>query len=404
MKKLLIALPLLALSAVGIGWLARRDPAPPEVPFARVRRGTLESLLVTNGKVEPIEWTAVRAGREGHLKGLAVVRGQRVLRGTVLAELDAREARAELAAAESRIAQARAEIEVFDRGGPAAELVEIDSGIARARADLEIARRELASATRLIERKAAPAIEGVALRDRVRQGEALIAALSRKRAALVTPGGRAAAEARMLEATAAAELAGRKIAAGRIEAPMDGVVYQLDVREGAYVRPGDPVAEIGRLERLRVLVYVDEPDLGRVEMGMPVTITWDARPGRAWTGTIEKLPARIIALGSRQVGEVTCHIDNAGLALPPGANINAEIRSRRSENALRVPKEALRREVSGNTVFVLQGDRVVRRPVQVGTASITHAEIVTGLAENDAVALPTEVPLRDGQRVRAKVQ
>jgi len=38
------------------------------------------------------------------------------------------------------------------------------------------------------------------------------------------------------------------------------------------------------VERLRVRVFVDEPELGRVQEGQPVTIGWDALPGRAWQG------------------------------------------------------------------------------------------------------------------------
>ena len=41
-------------------------------------------------------------------------------------------------------------------------------------------------------------------------------------------------------------------------------MYQFDLKPGAYLNAGDMVATIGRLDRVRVKVYVDEPDLGRV--------------------------------------------------------------------------------------------------------------------------------------------
>ena len=63
---------------------------------------------------------------------------------------------------------------------------------------------------------------------------------------------------------------------------MAGVVYGREVRPGSYVNAGDLIANIGRMDRLRVRVYVDEPELGRVAEGQPVTITWDALPGRQW--------------------------------------------------------------------------------------------------------------------------
>jgi len=147
------------------------------------------------------------------------------------------------------------------------------------------------------------------------------------------------------------------------------------------------------------LVYVDEPELGKVGRGMPVEIQWDARPGEKWLGKVENLPTQIVALNTRQVGEVVCLIDNEKGLLPPGANVNAEIRSAVVENALAIPKAALRRGEKGSGVLVLVGDRVEFRAVELGITSITHAEVRSGLKEGDAVALPADGNLEPGERV-----
>src|SRR5262249_27589137 len=146
-------------------------------------------------------------------------------------------------------------------------------------------------------------------------------------------------EARLQDAQAAARLAESRIAMSTIKAPVSGTVYQFDLKSGAYLNPGDAVASIGRLERVNVTVYVDEPDLGRVEKGMAVSITWDALPGRSWKGTVDKTPTQIVPLGSRQVGEVICLIENPNSDLLPGTNVNAEILSQTVQNALTIPKE-----------------------------------------------------------------
>ena len=125
---------------------------------------------------------------------------------------------------------------------------------------------------------------------------------------------------------------------------MSGTAYHVEARAGPYLHAGDLVANVGRLERLRVSVYVDEPDLGRVAAGMPVTVTWDALPGRTWQGVVERIATQIVRLESRQVGEVGSVIGNPGRDLAPGANINVAIRSRVAENAVALPKECLRRE------------------------------------------------------------
>jgi HlyD family secretion protein len=159
------------------------------------------------------------------------------------------------------------------------------------------------------------------------------------------------------------------------------------------------LANVGNLARLRVRVYVDEPELGRVAPGQPVTITWEALPGKQWQGTVERKPTSIQPLGSRQVGEVICSINNPDRELIPGTNVDAAIRTAVAENALVIPKETLRRDVQGSFVFRLNGDTIERRPVQIGNSTISEVQVLQGLSEGDAVALPTDTPLKPGDRV-----
>jgi len=185
---------------------------------------------------------------------------------------------------------------------------------------------------------------------------------------------------------------------------MAGVIYGLAVRPGSFVHAGDLLANIGRLDRLRVRVYVDEPELGRVVLAQPVTIRWQALPGKEWQGTVERKPVSIQALGSRQVGDVVCTIENPGRELIPGTNVDAEIRTAVAENALVIPREALRHDANGDFVFVLKGDNIERRGVKTGASSIALVEIASGLAESDAVAMPSNIPLKTGDRVVAVLQ
>ncbi len=159
-----------------------------------------------------------------------------------------------------------------------------------------------------------------------------------------------------------------------------------------------------RLDRVQVSVYVDEPELGRVSPGQPVTITWDALPGKEWTGSVGKMPASIETLGTRQVGEVICTIRNPGRELAPGANVNAAIRTAVAKDALVLPKEALRRDNEGSFVYVLQDGAIARRAVTTGTSSITRVEIASGLREGEPVALASDPPLAPGDRVNPVVQ
>jgi HlyD family secretion protein len=399
LKKLLLLL-LLVVAAV-IGWGVFRKNAPPQVNFTRVKRETLVSTLSTNGKAEPFEWQAVHAETAGLVSRVAVREGEHVAKGAALAMIVDPSLEADVAAGEAKVAEARANLAALEAGGKPAELAGIENNLARARFDLQQHQKEYGALRRLAEKQAAVPQDVEAAQDKVRQSEIEIEGLENRRKALVDRTEIAAARARLQDVEVALNLARQRAGLNTLQAPIAGEIYGLAVRPGAYLNVGDLAANVGRLDRLRVRVYVDEPELGRVAEGQPVTITWDALPGKQWRGTVERKPGSIQALGSRQVGEVICSIENPGRELIPGANVNAEIRTAVVEGALVVPKETLRHDAEGDYVFALSGDTVARRPVKKGASSVTGIQVVEGLAEGDAVALPSDVPLKPGDRVAA---
>ncbi len=399
MKKRHFLLILLLFLAAIVFWAYTKKNQPPRVPFTKVKRETLVSTLITNGKVEPLTYASVRVDTAGIVANLPVKQGQRVAKGALLAELNTPGLQAQLTAAQARVEQAKAELDNIERGGRKTDLVEIESSLNRAKLDREAAVREYNALHRLEAKQAATHEQVEAAHGKLRQSELEIEGLERKRAALVVSSDRAVAEAKLREAEASVQLAHQRIAGTVIQSPIAGVVYSVPIRLGAYLNVGDLVASVGVLDRLRVRVYVDEPELGRVAVGLPVNINWDASPGQHWKGVVEQMPAEIQPLGTRQVGELLCTIENPGHELVPGTNVNAEIQASVVPNALTIPKEALRRNPSGFGVLALAGDTVHWRTVKTGSSSISRVQIAEGVAEGDSIALPTDFTLRDGDKV-----
>ncbi len=365
-----------------------------------MKRQTLVSVLNTNGQVEPFERVPVHAEREGRLVKLMAAQGDRVAAGALLAQIEPGGARAELEAAEARLAQADADQAVQSAGGPATELASLENALKRAQLERAAAQREVASLERLVERQAATRTEVDAARDRLRAAEAEIAGVENQRSALASPQAQAAIAARVREARAAVDAARKRLELTSVRAPLSGVIYNLAARRGDYLRPGELLAEIGALERLRVIIYVDEPELSRVSPGMEAVISWDARPGKEWVGRVEKMPDQIVSLGTRQVGEVAALIDNPGGELPAGANINAAVRSGVAEDALTVPKAAVLTRAGEVGVHVLEDEQLRWRRVKLGLTNVVDAQVLEGLREGEAVALPSGIDLRDGLRVK----
>ncbi len=395
---------LLAGAAILVVWIVSRRTMPAEVDVVKVTRETIVSTLATNGRVEPLEWMPARAERSGVITRVLVSRGQHVEKDEPLVELDTRVAAAELSKAQATIQEAQAQQQLLNQGGGIAERQQIDADLARARLDLKAAETNSQTLERLVSKQAATRQELDSARQTVDQLKLRIQALEQHKAALVTGTDKEIAKAKLQEAQSAAAVARTNLDLSVVRAPMDGTIYDFDLKQGSFVNPGDPIAKLGKLDRVRVTVYVDEPDLGKVRKGESVNITWDALPGHQWKGEVDKLPTQIVPLGTRQVGEVGCIIENPDRDLLPNANINADIEATAAANVLVLPKEAIRRQGSDTGVLLLQGDRVVWRKVTLGISNYTRTQVLSGLMEGDAVALPTEKPIKSGSRVEPAYQ
>jgi HlyD family secretion protein len=398
LKKILVVL-VVALAAGLSYWFFLKRSDDPTVPFAKTTRQTISNVLSTNGKVEPEDYVDVRVESPGLVKRVLVHAGDSVRAGQVLAELTEPGLQQELDAAIAREAQARADLQTLQAGGRSSETAELDGTLNRLKTDHEAAQRNVDALQRLVAKQAATPYEVEQARQSVKSLDVQIQSLQQRRAALVGKGDLSSAQARVEEAEANVRLSRDHIAQDVIHAPMAGTIYDLPARAGSFLNAGDPVASLGKLDPVRVRVYVDEPELGRVAPGQSVRITWDALPAREWTGVVEKRPTEVVALGSRQVGEVLCTIGNPMRELVPGTNVNAFILTQVVENALTIPKAAVRRDGTIG-VFLLQKDSTLKwQPILTGASDALRVEVVKGLSDGDAVAQPTEQTLKAGARV-----
>lgn len=402
MKKswLLLLLPFALL----VWWgLSRRESAA-VIHFSAVSKTPIESTVSTNGKVEPAEWAAARAVAAGIVTSISVQRGDSVSAGQPLVGIDMRLVHAELAGALARKQEAQVEADTLNQGGKAATVASLDDSLRSAKAALDVAQRNYDSLQRLLPKQAATKIQVDEAKDTFERAKLQVASIENQRQTLVTASDKSAALARVGDAQAAVDLASERLQYGVVRAPVSGTLYQFDLKQGAYLQPGDLVGLVGDLNRVKVTVYVDEPDLGRVALGMPVTITWDAQPGKQWSGRVDRLPSQVTPLGTRTVGEVTTLVNNPNHDLLPGVTVNVTIVSRVVKDATTVPKGALRSMHGETGVYKLVGDHIQWTPVKAGASDISNVEILSGLHDSDKVAdrvvEPSDAELKDAMRVK----
>jgi len=398
---------LLAPLLLILWWGLDHNQSAPIIHFVTVRSAKIESTISTNGKVEPAEWAAARAEIAGVVRSIAVTRGQRVTAGQILLSLDNTAARAELIGAQAKVEEARAENTVLSAGGRASQLASVNASIQTAQTGVEVAQRNYESIQRLQSQQAATKYQVQEAKDALDRARLQLSAFQDQRRTLVTASDKEVAQAKLADAQSAVRLAQHRLTLSNIRSPGAGTIYQFDLKVGAYLQPGDLVALVGNLDQVKVIVYVDEPDLGRLAANLPVSINWDAKPGQKWWGHIEKLPTAVISLGTRTVGEVTTIIDNPNHDLLPGVSVNATIISKIANNALSIPKTALRTARGEYGVYKLSKNTLVWTPVRTGLSDVNNVQVISGIAQGDQVAdrvvEPSDAEIRSGMRVKPQI-
>ncbi|HWW14740.1 MAG TPA: efflux RND transporter periplasmic adaptor subunit [Candidatus Dormibacteraeota bacterium] len=377
-------------------------PSPLKVRATTVERGPIRSLISTNGKVEPIQNFEAHSPIPTTVKRLLVKEGDHVRKGQLLLQLDDADLRSQAARAQAQIKTAQAEQSNVSTGGTREELLTLETQLIKAGTARDTTQRNLEALRRLQQEGAASAGEVKQAEDALRQAEADTTLLEQKKKDRYSQPEVAKVVAQGAEAEAAYQAAEDALAKSVVRAPFDGTVYALPVKQGAYVQTGDLLLQVGDLSQMLVRSFVDEPDIGRLASGQKIEVTWDALPGRMWNGAVGTIPSTVKRLVSRNIGEVTCTVDNRDLRLLPNVNVGVTIITAEHTSVLTLLREAVRMDDTKPYVYQVVDGELKRRDVVVALQNLTRVEIAAGLSENAVVALSSAdpKPLSDGARVK----
>ncbi len=390
-----------ALAAIAVIPVFTR-PGPLRVRTTTVERGPIRSLISTNGKVEPIQNFEAHAPVATTVKHLFVKEGDHVHRGQLLLQLDAAGLRSQAARAQAQIKAAQADQSELNTGGTREELLTLNAQLIKARSTRDTAQRNLDSYRRLQQEGAASAGEVKQAEDALQRAQADLTLLEQKKKDRYSQPEVAKVQALGAEAQAAYAAAEDALAKSSVRAPFDGIVYSLPVKQGAYVQTGDLLLQEGDLSRMLVRTFVDEPDIGRLATGQKIEVTWDALPGRIWNGNVDTVPSTVKLHGARNVGEVTCTLDNHDLRLLPNVNVGVTIITAEHSGVPTLLREAVRIDDTRPYVYEVVDGELKRRGVEVSLQNLTRVEITAGLPEHAVVALSSvdSKPLTDGAHVK----
>jgi HlyD family secretion protein len=247
-----------------------------------------ERPLTLYGNVD-IRQVDLAFNAEGKIAELLVEEGNRVEAGQLLARLDDTPYRNLVDAAQARLARSRAQLAELEAGTRPPEL-------ARARAAVDAAKAAVDQTAATLERRrellgrgnisqaqfdaAQRAYQEAAARLEQRRQELELAVQGPRQERIAA----ARAERAFNQATLA--LARDRLDNTELHSPAEGTVLTRIREAGATVGPTAPVLTLALRTPMRVRTYVGEPNLGRVEPGMPVSVTTDSAPDTAYRGHV----------------------------------------------------------------------------------------------------------------------
>ncbi len=408
MKKLFVALVLLAAVIGGYLWWGKSSATPQTRILAteRIDRGTVRKVLEETGIVKSQVGGIVKIGARatGTIERMLVKVGDQVEKGQLVASIDNRELRSQIAEAGARLDAARAELARVQKITPLR--------IAEAESELELARARAAYSRSTFERQSPLVAERVISLDeleKVRQQaeidasqiRARAATLDRERKDLEQEGNKA--RLAVAQAEAALKALQVRLSYTDISSPLTGTVSNVTGQEGEMIVTGLQVANLITVidpSRLEMWIYVDETDVGMTQSGQSVEFRVDAYPGKSFSGEISTIYPEPEIRDNIVYYRALVDIDREQAALlRPEMTTQVQIVVEEKSDVLRLPNAALK-WVNGNQLVFVQepGGEVRKSTPELGLAGLGYSEVTSGLSEGDQVAVQVDLGEKSPRR------
>jgi len=185
-------------------------------------------------------------------------------------------------------------------------------------------------------------------------------------------------------------------------APQNGVVAELNIREGMYVKPSKSIISLADMMTVWLIANIFESQSDWVKVGDRAEVELSFMPGKIWEGTVEYIYP-VLDAKTRSL-EVRLRFNNSNEMLKANMYADVNIFVNPKRNALTIPRESLIRTGEGDRVIVALGDGKFQ-PVSVktGIESNNKVEILGGLQEGDEVVVSSQFLIDSESSLRASL-
>ncbi len=412
LKIVLIVVALAVVVAVLSGYLGKKGKVPSAkrpsfaniaipVESIRARKGDLEKSIEATGDVTANDRVSVYSKVEGRIMDLPVDMGDYVKKGQFLAKVEDDELKARVAKAKAELEMARARWAQMKAGLRPQELEEERDNEHKAEAEYKNSGLNLKRAEELFRKGfIAPQQLDEARLKHTSASDSLNTA--REKLKMAEEGyrveDRQAALAQVHQAEANLRMAEIKLAETRITAPINGVISERMVDQGAFVHASTGILSIVDMDVVKVLVNLSEKDIPHIGPGKKARIRVDAYPAQVFTGTVEKVSP--VVDPENRTAETEIYVDNKDHKLKPGMFARAKMILAKRAGAIIVPASALKSSNGQSYLFIHENGRAHKRTVIPGMKDGDVVEVVDNLNEGEEVIVAGLNRLKDNSPVK----
>ncbi len=362
-------------------------PAVP-VKSSAIQRISIQRQVDLAGTLVSPDQARVSSEVAGVVRQVLVEIGNEVQVGQVLVRLEPRELELALEGSESLLRQTEAQLGIDGVNVKEPLPDEQISAVRTAIANRDDARAQLARAKRLMSQRLLPQADLETAETRVRVTEAAYqAALENVQSQ----------KASLQGLRAARELARKKLNDAVVRAPVAGQVSERLVQPGEYIQANTPVVSIVQMNPLKLRTAVQERYASMIQPNQPVKFRVESHPDEMFEGRVMNISPAVDQATRTFTVEVI--VDNRDRRLKPGFFAKGVIFTRRDENVIAVPEDAVSTLAGVSNVYVVSGGKVRQQMVVLGAHEGDLFEVVSGLQGNEIVATTNLSQLANGVSV-----
>ncbi|HTY59461.1 MAG TPA: efflux RND transporter periplasmic adaptor subunit [Bacteroidota bacterium] len=179
-----------------------------------------------------------------------------------------------------------------------------------------------------------------------------------------------------------------------LSTPIGGVVTALNVSLGDLTAPGQVLVTVANIDRMKVVISLNENDVINVALGQEAVIYSEARPDQKVTGKIIQI-SKSADVRSRSFEVKALFPNSPDRWFKPGMFVKVNLNISPAGKLLAVPSGAVQTDGVTSRVFVIRGGRSYQVPVVAGVTDGERTAILQGLAEYDTVATVGANNLKD---------